>query len=91
MRQSQVLVAVVSQTNNYVISISCLGENDPLYVRDNLCLSVRHVYLKLIPLPIRTELLSSGHLSSQYKQHLNRAVTLALDYWMLIIADYLGQ
>ena len=43
---------------------SCLGENDLLYVCDNLCLPVRHVYLKLIPLQIRTELLSSGHLIS---------------------------
>jgi len=44
-------------------------------------LPVRHVYIywcKLIPLPACTELLSTWHLFSQY---LNRAVTLALDYW----------
>ena len=35
LRQFHVLVAVVSQTNYGLISISCLGENVPLYVRDN--------------------------------------------------------
>ena len=46
-------------------------------------LPVRHVYIywcKLIPLPACTELLSTWHMFSQY---LNRAVTLALDYWVL--------
>jgi len=46
-------------------------------------LPVRHVYIywcKLTPLPACTELLSTWHLFSQY---LNRAVTLALDYWVL--------